>query len=156
MVGLERRREVAVSTAAAIETNQVEPLRRRMSTERRDLSCAPEPPDHATDLGIREPVNGDRSFRTLAILCVVIAFVRAILVAMRCPPAAHRIAGFRGVSFDPIAAIGATDFWIRVWHRHHVAGIGCRGNGTMKSENAACVAAFTVAGRRFERLTYGL
>ncbi len=74
MVGLERRREVAVSTAAAIETNQVEPLRRRMSTERRDLSCAPEPPDHANDLGIREPVNGDRSFRTLAILCVVIAF----------------------------------------------------------------------------------
>lgn len=115
---VKRRRYAAVSTAAAVETHQVKPLRGRISTERGDLSGTPEPSDDADHLGIREAVRGDRSFRTLPVPRVVITLVRAILVTMCRTPATHRFARLRGVPFDPLATVCATDFWIRMWHAH--------------------------------------
>ncbi len=121
MVGFKRRRYAAVSTAAAVETHEVKPLRGCVRTERDDLSGTPQPSDDAYDLGIREAVRDDRRFRTLPVPRVVIALARAILFTMRRAPPAHRFAGFRGVSFDPLAAVCATDFRIRMWHAHSIS-----------------------------------
>jgi hypothetical protein len=116
MVGFERCPYAAVSTAATVETYQVTPLRGRMKTQRAHLSGTAQPSDDADDLGIREAIRRDRRFCALSVPRVVIALVRTILVTMRRAPAAHSFAGFRGVSFDPVATVCATDFRIHMRH----------------------------------------
>ncbi len=58
MVGFERRRDAAVATAAAVESDHLEPLGRRIPTDGGNLSGTPQPPDDANDLGVRESVRG--------------------------------------------------------------------------------------------------
>jgi len=118
MVGLESGSDTAVPAAAVVQTDQVQPLRRRVSTRGHDFSGTPEPPDNAEDLGVREAIRGDRRLRTLAIACVVVALVRTIFLAMSRAPSAHRVACFRGVLPDPLAPVRATHFWIRMRHGH--------------------------------------
>ena len=144
MVGFKRRRYAAVSTAAAVETHQVKPLRGCIGTERGDLSGTPQPSDDAHDLGIREAVGDDRRFRTLPVPRVVIALVRAILVTMRRAPAAHRFARSRRVSLDPLAAVRATDFRIRMRHEHSISRDQTSLQWDCEAKNAAGVAALCV------------
>ena len=134
MVGFERRRDAAVATAAAVESDHIQPLGRRIRTDGGNLSGTPQPSDDANDLGIRESVRGHRSLGAFGVSGVVVALVRAILLAMPSAPTAHRFAGFRGVSLHPIAAVGATNFSISMCHPRYVAGISCRDNGTIKTK----------------------
>ena|SRR5438477_6246065 len=134
MVGFERRRDAAVATAAAVESDELKPLGRGIPTDGGNLSGTPQPPDDPDYLGVREPIRGHRSLRAFGVSRVVVALVRTILLPMRSAPTAHRFAGFRGVSLHPIAAVRATSFAIRMWHTCYVAGTSRRDNWTFKTK----------------------
>src|SRR6266566_1462134 len=114
MVGFERRRDAAVATAAAVESDHLETLGRRIPTDGGNLSGTPQPPDDANDLGVRKSVRGHRSLGAFGVSRLVVALVRAVLLTVPSAPMAHRFAGFRGVSLHPIAAVGDEFLYLSV------------------------------------------
>ena len=111
--------------------------------------------DSLPHIAVFSPVLGEVRRQALLVALVVSAPGRGVVSRMPPPPTAHGFARFLGISFDPVARILPALLSVLVRHETYVAARRCRGNRT-RNKNAAPMGRVTVAGRRFERLAFGL